>query len=75
MTGRPIYCARCPRLAVVIVEAGTPTSRTRRAATACPRHTAALRRWCARSGTTRLIHLRQPATVQPTLFDLPEVTA
>lgn len=73
LTPRPVYCARCPGLAVWLVEAGTPTSPTRRGECACARHVASARRWCARSGLTRLIPIRQRA-MQPALFDLTEVT-
>jgi hypothetical protein len=66
----PVYCARCQDLAVVRVDAGTPDTE-RRSATACDRHTRAVRRWAAHVGTPRTTSINQTPLGQLALF--PEV--
>ena len=66
----PIYCARCQTLATAQIDAGTPDGE-RRSATACDRHTAAVRRWAARVGTPRTTSIDQVQPGQLALF--PEV--
>ncbi len=67
----PVYCSRCQTLATAQIDAGTSDGE-RRSATACDRHTRAVRRWAARVGMPRTTPIDQVQLGQLALF--PEVT-
>ncbi len=68
----PVYCSRCQTLATAQIDAGIPDGE-RRSATACDRHTRAVRRWASHAGTPRTTPISQTPLGQLALFPTPEV--